>query len=373
MLFGATQQNQLQPRLLPERSYLYFKYPQPNTEYSVEFYLPILENPEISETQSPNLGVYNLLGRAGNLFSYHGANSRQFTLRFYITLPHVAEYIVNYGMHEQFTDSFRFFSNAKEEEKKRFLRYNNFRSRLSKEGATDIALGEDTSSKWLYTRKSEGRYNDLLPQKSELQQLLDEFNNISSSAFKLPILENLGDILNIFSKPKNNKVLFDSINYTMLMINVIRTSTLNNAKNTSLGPPTIYLNHGNMYNNIPCICTNYNIRLVTETGYHISTLTPRRIEINMNLSENRTGDFTAFQPFTFIKGENLAGWEAIMEERTLDPWGSTFGDYDSDTSKQEAWEKSYEEGLAAAAEQRLFGATQEELLLQNNEQLDLRG
>jgi len=126
----------------------------------------------------------------------------------------------------------------------------------------------------------------------------------------------------------------------MLMINVVRTSTLNNAKNTSLGPPTIYLNHGSMYNNIPCICTNYSLRLVSENGYDLKTMTPRRIEVSLSLSENRTGDFDAFIPFNFVKGENLAGWEAVIENRTLDPWNSTFGSWDADWANLAAWEKA---------------------------------
>lgn len=346
MLFGPTQQNQIQPRLLPERSYLYFKYPQANNDYSVEFYLPILENAEISETQRPNLGTYNLLGRAGNLFSYHGANSREFNLRFFITLPHVLEYIVNYGLNKQFTDSFRFFSNIRDEYQRMFFQYKLKNNPKSIENTTDITTGD--KNKDLYYNEAKSKYSKLLPPKSELQELLDEFNNISSQAFKLPVLDNLGDILNIFKKPKETKTIRDAINYTMLMVNVVRTSTLNNSKNTSLGPPTIYINHGNMYNNIPCICTNYSIRLVSENGYDLNTMTPRRIEINMNLSENRTGDFTAFQPFTFIKNENLAGWEAVMEHRTLDPWGDTFGTFDEDFSNfsnLESWIPQYETAI----------------------------
>jgi hypothetical protein len=113
-------------------------------------------------------------------------------------------------------------------------------------------------------------------------------------------------------------------------VNVIRTSTINNSKNTSLGPPTIYLNHGTMYNNIPCICTNYSIQLVNTAGYDLTSLTPRQIQINLSLSENRVGNFSAFKPFTYIENENVAGWESITDLTTLDPY--RYGEADiSDT------------------------------------------
>lgn len=335
VLYGPKQENRLISRLLPERSYLYYKYPQKNNDYAVEFYLPIIENIEVSESQRPNLGTYDLLGRAGNLFSYHGAKSREFSLKFYITLPHLVEYIVNYGMNEQFTDSFRFFSNQRDYEKKMFFQSNLKRNYNTLAGATDIEMGE--VNKNLYYNQSLAKYSNLLPPKSELEQIIEEFNILGNELFKLPVLENLGDVLNIF-RIERPKVLKNAISYLMLMINVVRTSTLNNAKNTSLGPPTIYLNHGTMYNNIPCICTNYSLRLVSENGYDLKTMTPRRIEVSLSLSENRTGDFDAFVPFEFIKGENLAGWEAVMEHRTLDPWNSTFGSYDADFKNLASWE-----------------------------------
>jgi hypothetical protein len=97
-----------------------------------------------------------------------------------------------------------------------------------------------------------------------------------------------------------------------------------------------------MYNNIPCVCTNYNIRLVSENGYDLKTMNPKRVEVTMSFSENRTGDFGGFKPFSYIQGENLAGWEAVMEERTLDPWNSTFGDYDADLRNFDAWEAAQE-------------------------------
>jgi hypothetical protein len=51
-------------------------------------------------------------------------------------------------------------------------------------------------------------------------------------------------------------------------------------------------------------------------------MTPRQIQVSLNLSENRVGDFGAFKPFKFIEGENAAGWEAVVDYGTLDPYNS---------------------------------------------------
>jgi hypothetical protein len=345
-LFGPDETKPL-TRLLPERSYLYYKYPQKSADRSVEFYFPFLENIDISESQRPNLGTYDLLGRAGNLFSYHGARSRDFQLRFYITLPHVFEYIVNYGMNEQFTDSFRYFSSERENEKMKF--YSSVTKGEFLEKSNDIELGEIYKNR--YYNKALSRYGDLLPPKSEIDQILEELNTFGRNVFKIPVIENVSQIFNLFKRERPRQ-LKNAISYFMLLVNVIRTSTLNNSKNTSLGPPTIYINHGTMYNNIPCVCTNYNIRLVSENGYDLKTMNPKRVEVTMSFSENRTGDFGGFKPFSYIQGENLAGWEAVMEERTLDPWNSTFGDYDADLRNLDAWEAAQ---AAAAADRQAAG------------------
>jgi hypothetical protein len=121
MLYGQKEVT-FSPRLLPERSYLYYKYPQRSTDRAIEFYFPILENVEISESQRPNLGVYDILGRPGNLFSYHGSKSREFSLRFFITLPNLIDHINNVGLNSQFSDSFRYFYSEREFNKRMFLK-----------------------------------------------------------------------------------------------------------------------------------------------------------------------------------------------------------------------------------------------------------
>lgn len=357
MLYGE-KEALFSPRLLPERSYLYYKYPQTSNERSIEFYFPILENIEISESQRPNLGVYDILGRAGNLFSYHGSKSREFSLKFFITLPNIIDHINNVGLNSQFSDSFRYFYSERDFEKRKFFVQSDMVTPIEENGVIYPQPGADPweSKKVNYYQQSLSQYDSFLPPKSASDSLLEKLSQFTN-ALKIPVFENPAQILNLFKKERP-KVLKNAISYFMLLINVVRTATVNNSSNTSLSPPTIYINHGTMYNNIPCVCTNYNLRIVSENGYELKNMNPRRVEVTMNLSENRTGNFGEFIPWTTVKNdlataENLTGWESIINYRTMDPWNSTFGEYESDLVNLAAWEKAEAEKAAQHKEEKV--------------------
>jgi hypothetical protein len=298
----------IESRYLPERSYLYYQYPTGKSSVLLEYYLPLLENVEISESQKPNLGSYDLLGRAGTLYSYHGAKSRDFTLTFNITLPNILDYITNVGLNTLFSTTFR----------NTFLFGTSGKNLFSIEKYTK-ALFDSTSLKNAYQREKD--YFESLKPVEPPSTALDILRSVEKLGSEFSNF--LNEFLNIKNRDTTPpKTIIDAVNYMILMVNVIRTSTLNNSSNTSLGPPTIYINHGTMYNNVPCICTNYSIKIVTQNGYDLTSMTPRQIQISLNLSENRVGDFGAFKPFKFIEGENAAGWEAVVDYGTLDPYNS---------------------------------------------------
>ena len=72
-------------RYLEERSRLEFHYPTGD----IIVFIPIYENPEITESKTANLVEYNPLGRSGSLFAYTGAKSRKIKLELKYTLPHL--------------------------------------------------------------------------------------------------------------------------------------------------------------------------------------------------------------------------------------------------------------------------------------------
>lgn len=322
-------------RLLPERSFLYYKYPQVGAERSIEFYFPLLENIDISESQRPNLGTYELLGRNSNLYSFHGAKSRDFTLRFNMTLPNILDYMTNVGLSERFSPNFRYFYNDK---RKRIALFE-----YKYLGGTEVISNNDEiKNTFNYHYQAKSKFDYLNPKEppnyaEELRGLLQKITN-PQSLFQLndgttvdiaPEDSGFISIIKSTLSPSNkaklpSKTIEDAVNYFMLLVNIIRTSTINNSSNTSLGPPTIYINHGTMYNNIPCVCTNFSIKINQNNGYDLLSMSPRQVEISMNLSENRVGDFTSFVPFDLIAGENSTGWESIINRGTYDSFNSTF-------------------------------------------------
>lgn len=321
----ASNNQRIRSRYLAERSYLYFKYPQLTGEKSIEFYLPMLENIEIAESQKANISSYDLIGRSGNLFAYTGSKSREFSLKFNITLPNIFDYLTNVGLNPQFSNSFRYFYSERDEAKRVALR------RRSNE-------------------LESGDFSHYQRAKSKLASFTSDFNDKKSSKLAAGIADFINTInsinLNPFGAsnkpPVNSKTMRDAIDYLMLWIDVVRTSTINNSSDTSLGPPMIYINHGTMYNNIPCVCNNFSININNTAGYDLVSMSPRQVTINMSLTENRTGDFNSFVPFKFIESENLAGWESLITYGTMDPYSDTFGEAALDSAeiaRQEAEEQ----------------------------------
>ena len=119
--------------------------------------------------------------------------------------------------------------------------------------------------------------------------------------------------------PRDTRGL-DIINY---WVNLVRSSTINDATNTLNPPPLVRLTHGILYRNLPCICTDISIAHNEIAGYDNKTLLPRVIMISMNLSETRLGNYGKFDlglKATSLDRDNLAGWESIINEPyTIDP------------------------------------------------------
>lgn len=335
----------LKNRYLPERSYLYFQYPQTQGDRSLEFYLPMLENIEISESQRPNLATYDLIGRPGNLFAYLGSKSREYNLRFKITLPNVEEYFSCIGLNPQFVTSFRYFYSERDAALRRFTKR---KEREAEAGVDnwDVTLKGESQNIFNYYRTGASQYGSNGPnvnaESFESNRFATQYEKYAQSISDQAAQENskkLREFQNNTGWQLSPSPLFNSqnnkpsktsaesvINMVMLWVNVIRSSTVGSNKNTSLGPPTIFINHGTMFRNIPCVCTNASIKLVENYGYDLLTMTPRQIDINMSLSENRTGNFGDYTPFKYIESENAAGWEALIDYGTFDKQYTTFGE-----------------------------------------------
>ena len=104
-------------------------------------------------------------------------------------------------------------------------------------------------------------------------------------------------------------------------INVIRTSTLNNGKDSRLGPPVIMLKHGPLYQDAKFICQKYDISFDETAGYDTGSLLNRRINVSMDLLEVKFG--SGYTPGDINKGDALTGWQDLFEHGRLDPNNDT--------------------------------------------------
>jgi hypothetical protein len=76
-------------RKLEERSYLRFEFYESSKDAPHIRYLMFYENPDIRESRKAMHAKYQPISRNSTLLSYTGAESRQFSVSFRITLPHI--------------------------------------------------------------------------------------------------------------------------------------------------------------------------------------------------------------------------------------------------------------------------------------------
>lgn len=107
-------------------------------------------------------------------------------------------------------------------------------------------------------------------------------------------------------------------------INLVRSMAVNNAETPTQAPPIVRLNHGLLYQDVPCICKSYNISQDAGQAndvHYKSKISNKTITIEISLSETRTGDYqkTPFNPSNNKSRDNIVGWEQILKGGSLDP------------------------------------------------------
>lgn len=290
-------------RLLEERSHLTFEFP---TEKGLRrAYLPFLENPQISEKQRASLTAYNLLSRNNSIFSYGGATSREFEIKFSINLLLLMELSSKDGLSQKFTRHFLDFNVDKETLKQSFTKKGNI---LGIDNA-------DTQRKHYYNLTFQDRKTAASFQRGGSIGIrsISAINTIS------PYSQN-DNAVEPFKRVNRD------INLMLFWINLVRGSTKNNSQMTTFGPPIIRLNHGTMYNNVPCVADNYSVSIDEAAGYDVETLTPRKVNITISLKETRTGDFDTYVPKDKVKGDNNTGWQSIFFGNEMDPYNGLVSD-----------------------------------------------
>jgi hypothetical protein len=283
---------EVKERKLEDRSFLKFHFPQGEGKTPVMFTLPFYENILVTETKRANLVRYEPIGRPSDLKAYTGAGARRFRVRFTLTLPHIQFESTDITVDKWVT--FGILENKKE-------RIDEFKK-----------VQEQTSK-----TKTLGPPLPAVPQIQRVRNAIDKFLGPLPSAeiTTEEIADEFGfDIVDAYTNTKSISLLY-------WWVNLIRSSVLNNSIDPLLGPPIVRLTHGLLYENVPCVATDYAIDIDPVGGYDLKTMMPRRVIVMMNLEEVRSGDFGEFVPTGKIKGDNVTGWEAIIDpaKGTIDP------------------------------------------------------
>ena len=346
-------------RRLQDRCNLAIEFPQPKDRV-VRAFIPFLENPTISERGKANLNTYNLTGRAGQLFSYGGAESRSLNVTFQITLLHLLE--MEAELDQRFQQLFKvYFSEGAKAAAAFGMSKVASKTAAVISNTAGIFRGDSVEDRQkaaseAASKASEEAYNNTFRNNLNVTKGVDQDNAAIHRDYYREVAglltqqQELDENDNFVRRMIDSKFLGGTsrgdevkrinrvLNLFIFYVNLIRASVLNNSENSVYGPPILRLNHGTMYNNIPCLLKGYTINIVDDAGYEVQTLTPKRVSISLELVESRAGNFANFKAGDLINGDNLTGWESIIETSNMDPYnGLVLGGEYVGKSKQDEY------------------------------------
>jgi hypothetical protein len=282
-------------RQLENRSKFVFEF---NTGIkSIVRVLHFAENIDVRESIQTNYSEYTPLGSNGSVFTYLGSKSRSFDVNFNLTLPNImAHTLIKPPTHEK-------------------------KSTVSK---NDYFMESNVLSK--SAGRSKQRQEAVLNLNKNYEKFASDFiNNIIGDPNDTGKFEELPfPIRNSVSRGittgAGSDARLTATVKVMYWINLIRGSTMTSAKKPQLGPPIIRLVHGMLYQNVPCIATDYNISHDPNAGYDEVTLLPRVLKVNMKLREVRLRG-RDFDPTDAASADMMPGWDSFIEEgfATFDP------------------------------------------------------
>jgi len=295
---------------LEDRSRLIFTFPQPAGESSLIRVCPFFENPIIRERKTSNLVKYDALGRPGQLFGYTGAKSRQLDVEFNINLPLVFDLAsrnfstdkikqeTDEDLREKFFEQLETQSDAAMKATKWNVKRDEF-LKLINDG-TMPTLGIVTPSPPATAATGAGAAAAVAgavvapptsPEDSEDVKLATHINGAYSKSH----------------------LYAQAVEIIVYWIGLIRSSTMNNYMNPTLGPPIIKIKHGILYDRISTVAQNYSIALDDMAGYDVVSLLPNRIKVSLSLLEIQKNP-------SDVPGdveETIYGWERNVDNAYL--------------------------------------------------------
>lgn len=333
-------------RLMPERCYLNYAY---FTEKGAEpkfRKLPFFQNVSIQESRKP---VYNIKGTPGSneeAVTFSRTEARQIDLSFELSLNHFREQNTQYYIPVSDKES-------KEEQKKKFFdilpsNVNNNEVPYSQD-FYDHYFGDDyvkQSYKDVLSYVKNLKYKKKQQTDKVIRQSIDDLFLDSDPSFgqqffledgyissrKLPpfqavqainpLFEALGLVPSLYSEQNLyiNDEYIKVLDNFVYIINILRSGIMAAKSevitNPTSEPPIILLNYGILYQNVPCICVDYNISFDVDTPYDLGTLLPHFIKVSLSLKENpaeaerRSGGF----PFGTTVDTFERGYMSIVNE-----------------------------------------------------------
>jgi len=291
-------------RFLPERSFLDCLFPKGESTLRVR--IPFFEDIKIVEQKDANLIRYSPISRSSELHTYTGAKARRLKLTFHITLQHVFAETKDVGV---FNNILTYTKDSKIAERKKFT--DPFNSPGGANEATSEDSLKDTTAS-IARRFFEGKNPSL------------SLRDIGRSNAFLDFVDSVNIFKSENPEAKHHKDLDSVVNTVLWWINIIRSTVTNSTSNPVDGPPIVRLFHGVLYNDVPCVVRSYNIAYDDRAGKELRTLLDNRIRISMDLEEVRAGDFSAYEPGHPVRGDNIAGWEELIDKGTTDPYITMF-------------------------------------------------
>lgn len=284
--------NEIVDRQLENRSKLVFHFKNNSGPNDIVRTLHFAENIDVRETIQSNYSEYTPLGSNGSVFTYLGSKSRGLDITFNITLPNIMAHTLikppTSSKKARISKNDYFVTANITKEQSSYMPAASIRSNIEK-------FAEDFINNIIGDPNDTGKFEDL--------------------PFPLQNSVSRGITTGIGAETRLNAIL-----KTMYWVNLIRSSVLTSAKNPSLGPPIVRLVHGILYQNVPCIVTQYNISHQPSAGYDEVTLLPKVLTVSMSLKEVRLRGLD-FNPENETTSDMMPGWDSFIEEgfATLDP------------------------------------------------------
>ena len=276
-------------QLLERHGFLNFNFKSDDFALTLPFY----ENPKITESRTTEYSRNKIVNRSEPIRLWTGSNPAIYKVEFKLTLPHILEFAVNHASRD-----FESFKQNSKLDSYRGVSTESFTESGKQMGAPDKLVDELVPS----SPEVPDDFIGPVPSTSP-------FPNVRGFAYKDPNVHQitpgqehasvqLGTPSNAAQRGGRGTINYQPqsanpkeqhlIQYVIHMVDTIRACVIGSVKSAQTskpqtGPPIVTLKFGSLYDNIPCIATNYDIKYDEVAGYHNYSMLPRRLTISITL------------------------------------------------------------------------------------------